>query len=77
LLAAGIAQVPHLIVLDEPTNHLDLPSIECLEQALAGCPCALLLISHDVSFVQKLTQTCWQIESACQNKTLQLKVTTH
>lgn len=75
LLAAGIARVPHLIVLDEPTNHLDLPSIECLEQALAGCPCALLLISHDLSFLQKLTQKCWQIESACHDKTLQLKVT--
>lgn len=38
LLALGIALKPHLIVLDEPTNHLDLPSIECLEEALADCP---------------------------------------
>ena len=37
LIAIGIARVPHLIVFDEPTNHLDLPSIECLERALAEC----------------------------------------
>ncbi|MFT5086996.1 MAG: macrolide transport system ATP-binding/permease protein [Planctomycetota bacterium] len=74
LLAAGIAQVPHIIVLDEPTNHLDLPSIECLEQALAACPCALLLISHDASFLQKLTQMHWQIEPLEEGDVLQLKV---
>jgi len=38
LLALGLARTPHLIVMDEPTNHLDLPSIECLEDALAACP---------------------------------------
>jgi macrolide transport system ATP-binding/permease protein len=42
-LALGLARTPHLIVMDEPTNHLDLPSIECLEDALAACPCGLLL----------------------------------
>ncbi len=62
LLAAGIAKVPHLIVLDEPTNHLDLPSIECLEEALAACPCALVLVSHDESFLHRLSTTRWQIE---------------
>jgi len=74
LLAAGIARVPHLIVLDEPTNHLDLPSIECLEEALLGCPCALLLISHDASFLQKLTQTRWQIEPVQESNVMRLKV---
>ncbi len=74
LLAAGIARTPHLIVLDEPTNHLDLPSIECLEQALADCPCALVLISHDLAFLQELTNECWQIESVDTGNALQLKV---
>ncbi|MFC1526313.1 ATP-binding cassette domain-containing protein [Candidatus Latescibacterota bacterium] len=63
LLAFGIARVPHLIVMDEPTNHLDLPSIECLEQALAGCPCGLLLVSHDERFLRELTLTRWQVEA--------------
>jgi len=61
LLATGIANVPHLIVMDEPTNHLDLPSIECLEQALADCPCGLLLVSHDRHFLDALTHKRWHI----------------
>jgi macrolide transport system ATP-binding/permease protein len=61
LLASGIANVPHLIVMDEPTNHLDLPSIECLEHALADCPCGLLLVSHDQRFLDALTQQHWRI----------------
>ncbi len=61
LLAIGIAMQPYLIVMDEPTNHLDLPSIECLEEALADCPCGLLLASHDRQFLQRLTQKHWHI----------------
>ena len=64
LLAFGVARVPHFIVMDEPTNHLDLPSIECLEQALAGCPCGLLLVSHDERFLQQLTHRRWRLEPA-------------
>ena len=63
LLALGIARVPHLIIMDEPTNHLDLPSIECLEEALDGCPCGLLLVSHDERFLARLTTTRWRIAS--------------
>ncbi len=47
MLAMGMAREPYVIVMDEPTNHLDLPSIECLEAALGGCDCALVLVSHD------------------------------
>ncbi len=61
LLATGIANVPHLIIMDEPTNHLDLPSIECLEQALADCPCGMLLVSHDQRFLDTLTHKRWHI----------------
>jgi len=61
LLATGIAKAPHLIVMDEPTNHLDLPSIQCLEEALAHCPCCLLLVSHDQRFLKALTRIRWQI----------------
>ncbi|MGD8453084.1 MAG: ATP-binding cassette domain-containing protein [Phycisphaerae bacterium] len=62
-LALGMAYAPHLIVLDEPTNHLDLPSIEALEAALAECPAALLLVSHDRVFLERLARTWWQIEA--------------
>ena len=61
LLATGIASKPHLIIMDEPTNHMDLPSIECLEKALEGCPCGLLLVSHDRRFLEKLTDRHWHI----------------
>ena len=53
---------PHLIVMDEPTNHLDLPSIECLENALAEAPCALLLVSHDERFLARLTTVRWMLD---------------
>ncbi|MHC4562755.1 MAG: ATP-binding cassette domain-containing protein, partial [Planctomycetota bacterium] len=61
MLALGMAHRPWLIVMDEPTNHLDLPSIECVESALADCPAALLLVSHDRRFLKALTRTCWRI----------------
>ena len=64
MLALGMADAPHLIVMDEPTNHLDLPSIECLERALADCPSALLLVSHDVRFLERLTRRRWEISPA-------------
>jgi len=63
LLASHIALDPHLIVLDEPTNHMDLPSIECIEDALAEARCALLLVSHDEVFLGKLTTWRWSIEA--------------
>jgi macrolide transport system ATP-binding/permease protein len=61
LLALGITQAPQLVIMDEPTNHLDLPSIECLEEALAECPCGLLLVSHDQYFLGRLTTIRWHI----------------
>lgn len=61
LLAMGIVRTPQLLLLDEPTNHLDLPSIESLESALAECPCALLLVSHDERFLERLTTERWHV----------------
>jgi len=59
MLAMGIVRAPFLIVMDEPTNHLDLSSIEALERVLAGCPCALVLVSHDARFLGTLTTIRW------------------
>jgi len=61
LLALGMCREPELLVLDEPTNHLDLPSIEALEEALAECPCGLLVVSHDRRFLDRLTRTRWRL----------------
>lgn len=62
LLALGVLEQPHLLVLDEPTNHLDLPAVELLENALASCPCALLVVSHDETFLNALTTIRWTLE---------------
>jgi macrolide transport system ATP-binding/permease protein len=61
LLALGMSCQPWLIVMDEPTNHLDLPSIECLEDALGQCEAALLLVSHDLRFLDRLAPLRWEI----------------
>jgi len=61
ILARHLAMNPHLIVMDEPTNHMDLPSIECVEAALAEFPGGLLLVSHDEVFLDALTTTRWEI----------------
>jgi ATPase subunit of ABC transporter with duplicated ATPase domains len=59
-LRAGMACVfarsepPWLLILDEPTNHLDLASIEELEQALMAFDGALLVVSHDQTFLRNI-----------------------
>lgn len=50
----GAVPPPMLLILDEPTNHLDLDGIRALEAALAGYDGAVLIISHDETFVQSL-----------------------
>ena len=53
-IIAMLANDPQLLILDEPTNHLDLPSIEELETALAKYSGAILYVSHDNYFREKL-----------------------
>jgi len=54
-LARILLMRPDLLVLDEPTNHLDLPAIQWLEDLLRTYPAALVLISHDKTFLDRLT----------------------
>ena len=59
-LARVLAPAPDILLLDEPTNHLDLPAIEWLEGELAGSRSALVLISHDRRFLERLSRaTVW------------------
>lgn len=53
-LAALLLREPDLLVLDEPTNHLDFAGIEWLEQYLAQYTNALLLITHDRQFINRV-----------------------
>ncbi|KQS63757.1 elongation factor 3 [Rhizobium sp. Leaf371] len=59
-LARVLAPEPDILMLDEPTNHLDLPTIEWLEGELQKTRSALILISHDRRFLEKVsTATVW------------------
>lgn len=50
-------EATQLLLLDEPTNHLDLASVQAIEAALAEFPGALLVVSHDETFLKGLTLT--------------------
>ncbi len=59
-LVRVMAPEPDILMLDEPTNHLDLPTIEWLEGELQQTRSALVLISHDRRFLEKVsTATVW------------------
>ena len=53
-LATLILKRPHVLLLDEPTNHLDLDARNWLEEFLAGYPYALVLVSHDRYFMDRV-----------------------
>jgi ATP-binding cassette, subfamily F, member 3 len=65
LLAKMILQNPDLLLLDEPTNHLDLPSIEWLEKYLQSYAGAVVVVSHDKYFLDRL---CTKIVEIYQKK---------
>lgn len=54
LLAKMILAQPDLLLLDEPTNHLDLPSIEWLEKYLQHYQGAVVIVSHDKYFLNRM-----------------------
>lgn len=63
LLGLGLLKSPQIIIMDEPTNHMDLPSVICLENALKEFKGALVLVSHDSVFLDKVANTRWLIEN--------------
>jgi len=61
-LARALVSEPDVLLLDEPTNHLDLPTIEWLEEELANFKGGILLISHDRTFLSKLSNRTYWID---------------
>jgi len=57
-IAQALAGSPDVLLLDEPTNHLDLPTIEWLEAEIIASTAAIVLVSHDRRFLERLTRTC-------------------
>lgn len=57
-----LLEAPDLLVLDEPTNHLDTATLFWLEDYLTEYKGALLIVSHDRYFLDRLTSKTWEIE---------------
>lgn len=60
-LAKLLLEEPDLLILDEPTNHLDLEAIEWLESWIRGYGGAVLVVSHDRTFLQNVAQRVLEV----------------
>ena len=61
-LARALVVEPDLLLLDEPTNHLDIPTIEWLEKWLKDYNGAILLVTHDRSFLQNVATNIAELD---------------
>jgi ATP-binding cassette subfamily F protein uup len=61
-LARALVLEPGLLLLDEPTNHLDVDSIEWLEEALAGLASAVLFVTHDRRFLDRVARRILELD---------------
>ncbi len=61
LLGRLLLEAPDLLILDEPTNHLDVQAIEWLENTLNTWPGAVLVVSHDRYFLDRVAKTIWEM----------------
>ncbi len=60
-LAKMLLEAPSLLLLDEPTNHLDLESLTWVEKFLKNYNGAMVIISHDRTFLDKTTEATWEL----------------
>lgn len=60
MLLSLILEKPNILLLDEPTNHLDFLTLEALEKALLTFDGALVVVSHDATFIEKIATEVWE-----------------
>ncbi len=65
LLAKALVIKPDILLLDEPTNHLDLTAIQWLEEQLLNYKGALMFITHDRSFMRRLSTRIIELDRGC------------
>jgi ATP-binding cassette subfamily F protein uup len=70
LLARALVSEPDILLLDEPTNHLDIEAIEWLEQSLLEFAGALLFVSHDRAFINRLATRIVELDRGTLTATL-------
>jgi ATP-binding cassette subfamily F protein uup len=70
LLARALVSQPDILLLDEPTNHLDIEAIEWLEQFLLDFPGALLFVSHDRAFINRLATRIVELDRGTLSSTV-------
>ena len=70
LLARALVSEPDILLLDEPTNHLDIEAIEWLEQFLHDFAGALLFVSHDRTFINRLATRIVELDRGSLTATL-------
>ena len=58
-LARAFAEAPDILLLDEPTNHLDVFAIQTLEREILASRAAVLVVSHDRTFLNRITDRCF------------------
>lgn len=61
-LAQVLIQEPDLLILDEPTNHLDFEAVKWLEDYLSRYTGALLLVTHDRYFLDRVTNRMFELD---------------
>jgi len=65
LLARALVGQPDLLLLDEPTNHLDIEAIQWLEGFLAEYEGAVMFVTHDRAFLQRLATRIIELDRGC------------
>lgn len=70
LLGRLLLEKPALLILDEPTNHLDVAAIEWLEGMLRRWEGALIIVSHDRYFLDRVINRVWELSPAAGNQWL-------